>query len=127
MAATNSNRQMTGKAKLWLPVLAFMAIIFYVSSAPGDNLPNLFSFQDVVFHFSVYFMLSFFFCRALKNTYLGLSAAKVVLFGIIFGVMYGFLDEFHQAFVPGRSVSGFDVFIDGIGSSAGCLIFRWLK
>ena len=36
-------------------------------------------------------------------------------------------DEFHQAFVPLRTCSGFDLFIDGVGSVTGSLIFTARK
>lgn len=104
-----------------------MGFIFFVSSRPQRDIPPLFPFQDVVYHTLVYLILALYFSRALKNTNPNIPALNLIIFTIIFGVVYGITDEFHQSFVPGRSVSGFDVFIDAIGSTAGGIIYRWLK
>jgi VanZ family protein len=111
--------------RFWLPVATCMGFIFYASSIPGSDIPPLFPGQDIVFHFVIYMALAYFFSRALKNT-ADISAKKVFIFTLIFGVLYAISDEIHQAFVPLRSVSGFDVFIDGCGTFAGSLIRRWL-
>ncbi len=116
--------------KYWLPVLVFMGFIFYASSIPGSNIPSLFPFQDIAFHLFVYLILAFLFARALKNTYSNITPSKIILFTIIFGVAYGLTDELHQAFVPYRCVSSFDVFIDSVGSFIGSLtphFFRYSK
>lgn len=111
----------------WLPVLGCMAIIFYASSLPATNIPGLFPFQDIVFHFAIYFILALFFARALKNTFSGIKPPRVIFITIIFVIFYGITDEFHQALVPNRCVSGFDVFIDGVGGFIGSLVYRWQR
>jgi VanZ family protein len=98
-----------------------MGIIFYTSSIPGTDIPYLFSFQDIIYHFIVYLILCLFFSRALKNSIANMTSPQVILFSLLFGIGYGISDEFHQLFVPYRSVSGFDVLIDGIGSFVGSL------
>lgn len=113
--------------KFWLPVLISMGLIFIFSSIPGGNIPRLFAFQSTVFHLLIYCMLTFFFCRALKNACSVFSTVKIILLGVLFGLIWGALDEFHQSFVPHRSVSGTDILIDGIGSFAGSLFIRWQK
>lgn len=107
--------------KFWLPVLLCMGFIFYVSSIPGSQIPGLFPFQDIAFHLFIYSILSFFFSRALKNTYPNMARLKIIVFTIIFGIIYGVSDELHQAFVPYRTVSGLDVFTDTLGSFLGTL------
>jgi VanZ family protein len=101
-----------------------MGSIFYASSIPGENIPSLFVNQDIVFHVAVYLLLAYFFSRALKNTYQDITAAKLILFTVIFGVIYGITDELHQVFVPYRTVSAWDVFNDGMGSLIGSLLYR---
>jgi len=104
-----------------------MGVIFYASSTPGKDIPPLFPYQDVVYHFSAYLVLSFFFSRALNKNKTSLSLTKIFIFAIVFTVIYGISDEFHQAFVPGRSVSAFDVLIDTLGGLTGSSIFLWLQ
>jgi VanZ family protein len=53
-----------------------------------------------------------------------LPVLKIILFTVIFGLVYGLSDEFHQLYVPGRSCSGFDLIIDTAGSFLGSLIGR---
>ena len=113
--------------KHWLPVLCVMGVIFYASNTPGKDIPPLFPYQDVVYHFSAYLVLSFFFSRALNKNKTSLSLTKIFIFAIVFTVIYGISDEFHQAFVPGRSVSAFDVLIDTLGGLTGSSIFLWLQ
>lgn len=126
MPAKNQNRPgISGILKLWLPVVACMGFIFYASSIPGKNIPALFVNQDTIFHICIYLLLAYFFSRALKNTYQDIAVAKLILFTVIFGVIYGITDELHQAFVPYRTVSALDVFNDGIGSLIGSLFYRW--
>jgi VanZ family protein len=110
--------------RLWFPVVLCMGLIFYVSSIPGRNLPVLFPSQDIVFHLLAYLLLAYFFSRALKKSFVNIRWHKIILFTVIFGVAYGVSDEIHQFFVPYRCVSGFDVFMDGIGSFIGSLIYR---
>jgi VanZ family protein len=104
-----------------------MGVIFYASNTPGKDIPPLFPYQDVVYHFSVYLVLSFFFSRALNKSKTSLSVTKIFIFAVVFTVIYGISDEFHQAFVPDRSVSVFDVFIDTLGGLTGSCIFLWLQ
>lgn len=113
--------------KYWFPVFACMAVIFYASSIPGKSIPGLFKFQDIVFHFVAYLILSFFLARALKNVNPAISFLKLIVFTTILVTFYGISDEFHQSFVPGRSVSGFDVFIDFLGGFFGGLVLEWRK
>lgn len=111
----------------WLPVLVCMGIIFRASSIPGSNIPSLFPFQDIAFHAFIYALLAFFFRRALKNTFLTLTFAKIIAFTVLFGLIYGVSDEFHQLFVPNRSADFFDILIDTVGSLTGSLAFRWRR
>lgn len=113
--------------KLWLPVLLCMGIIFIASSIPANKIPSLFAFQDVAFHFMAYLILAWFFSQALKNTYSKIATTKIFFITIIFGFIYGLSDEFHQAFIPNRTVSGLDVSVDTIGSIIGGLIYKWLR
>jgi len=112
---------------LWLPVLVCAGLIFIASSFPAPEIPGVFPYQDIAFHFIAYLFLALFFARALKNSNTSIKILKLLIFTFIFTVFYGISDEFHQMFVPGRSVSGFDVFIDGIGGFCGGLVYIWRR
>ncbi|MFH1458525.1 MAG: VanZ family protein [Candidatus Omnitrophota bacterium] len=111
--------------KLWLPVFICMGVIFYASSLPGSDIPSLFRYEDILYHFLIYFLLGYLFSRALKNTFLGIPRIKIILLTTIFGIIYGLTDEWHQAFVPLRTVSVFDLFIDSLAGCMGSALFAF--
>ena len=112
-------------AKFWLPVVLFMVVIFYVSGIPGSNIPSLFPYEDLLYHFLAYFLLGYFFSRALNNTVWTQGYIKIVVLATIFGIIYGLTDEWHQSFVPLRNVSVFDLFIDSVAAFSGSLLFTF--
>ena len=119
MPATSINTGLKHILKYWLAVLLWMGIIFYFSSLPGKDIPSLFPFQDVLFHFIIYAGLAYLFKRALKNTCHKLTPARLISLALIFCFIYGLSDEFHQSFVAGRDASSLDLFIDTLGSFTG--------
>ena len=118
MAAKLSNRGVWF-AYYWLPVCLLMAGIFVASSIPGKAIPGLFPNEDVLYHFSVYVILSLFFFRALRGSVSGWGILKLMLVTAVFCVLYGATDELHQLFTPGRSCSIIDVGVDSLGVLAG--------
>lgn len=104
--------------RLWLPVLVWMAVIFAASSVPGRRVPVLFRYQDIFSHIGVYGILGFLYARALKYS-LPFGFPALAAITAVLCVFYGISDEWHQSFVPGRSVSAFDVMYDGIGGLIG--------
>ena len=97
----------------WLPPLAWMGIIFYLSAQP--KLPALPEpMLDLVLkkgtHFTVYAVLAFLWWRALSRGRMADRAALGLAFAI--AVLYAMSDEFHQRFVPGRCPGLSDVLID---------------
>lgn len=111
----------------WLPVVLCMAFIFSVSCLPQPAIARLFAFQDIAFHLLAYSVLAALFLRALRNTCTRIKAVSAAALSIVFCVLYGASDEFHQSFIPGRYSSGIDVLIDGIGSVIGSLIYSAVK
>lgn len=53
--------------------------------------------------------------------------SKSIFYAMIIGILYACTDEFHQKFVPGRTYSIKDVFIDSLGIITGSIIFILLK
>lgn len=115
------------RVKHWLPVFLCMAAIFYSSSIPACAIPGLFELQDAFFHLAAYGLLGFLFARALRKTANSIPAGKICVYALILGLVYGASDEFHQSFVPGRLVSGLDLFFDLTGSLLGSIIYTWQR
>ena len=102
--------------RLWLPVVAWAALIFAFSSVPdlGTGLGGWDLLLRKIAHAAEYAVLGALLARALPRP--GLAVA--------FGVLYAVSDEAHQAFVPGRLGSPIDVAIDAVGVVAGVVLWE---
>ena len=107
-----------------LPLLLVMVSIFLLSHQPGDTLelPNVFAI-DKLAHFTVYGILALTAIHALAplSPNRGLRFAALI---ICLCILYGISDEFHQSFIPYRTVSIFDLLADALGASA--VTLGWL-
>jgi len=94
-----------------------------VSSIPGKDIPPLFKYQDVAFHFLEYCGLAVLLNRALKDIR-GWSSFSLA---VLLCLLYAASDEWHQSFVPGRTASLYDVGVDGIGALAASVFYLWRR
>jgi VanZ family protein len=102
---------------LWLPVIAYMAMLFGLSSLHTlPSPPAGFSFYDV--HVAAYAGLAVLTARATGGGLRDVSL-RAVLAAIVISSLYGVSDEYHQMFVPGRTFDLLDMLSDAIGSIAG--------
>lgn len=114
----------------WLPVYLYAALIFYFSSIRFGPLPqNLLTqgmdFVDpkrMVLHVIEYSGLGFLLYRAMINSSKKIFYENAFVLAVLFGLFYGITDEIHQALVPTREMSLFDVFSDGLGSMTGTFL-----
>ena len=105
----------------WVPVLAWMAVIFGLSATPGSRLPS--HFPSALGHFVAYAVLGGLLVLALgKRAPYGRSVAIAV----ILASLYGVTDEFHQAFVPLRTPDVADWGMDTLGAFVGAWFTAWL-
>lgn len=102
--------------RLWLPVIAWAALIFVLSSLP--SLSTGLGAWDVALRKGAH-LLEFAILGALLVRATGLVAPAVAL-----GVVYAATDELHQHFVPGRDGNLVDVAIDALGLAAGAALYR---
>ena len=110
------HRTVTGTfARLWLPVLAWAALIFALSSIPdlGTGLGGWDLALRKLAHAAEYAVLGALLVRATGRGGLALAV----------GTLYAVSDELHQALVPGRMGSPVDVAIDALGVACG--VFLW--
>ena len=102
---------------VWLPVLAWAAVIFAFSSIP--SLSSGLGVWDTVLrkgaHVTEYAILGALLYRALERDVPALAA----------GIAYAATDELHQHFVRGRHASPIDVGIDAVGVALGMIL--WLR
>jgi VanZ family protein len=106
----------------WLPALAYMGLITYLSSQTGKELPQVWWMKfDKVLHAMEYAGLGFLVSFALGDV------KRRVLWATLFGFAFGAIDEFHQGFVPGRQGNDpGDLAADLIGSFLGALSYSVL-
>ncbi len=102
---------------LWLPPLAYMVLVFHLSSQ-SNPLPVLTEHVwDKALHCSEYGGLAFLLCRALRGEGLGWPAALSLAFTAT--SVYGATDEWHQLYTPGRSADVHDWMADTVGAAIG--------
>ena len=109
--------------------IGWALLIFLLSSQPAsryddasgtlDFIPHL----DLIAHFGLYFVLAALVHAALR-IYLPKRKSMLAVDTVVFCLLYGVSDEFHQAFVPGRSLSGIDLLADVAGAVTAVTI--WL-
>jgi VanZ family protein len=102
---------------VWLPVLAWAAVIFAISSVP--SLSTGLGLWDTVLrkaaHVTEYAVLGALLYRAFAREAPALAA----------GIAYAATDEVHQHFVRGRHGAPVDVAVDAVGVALGMLV--WLR
>jgi VanZ family protein len=112
-----------GAATLWLPVVAYMALIFGLSSI--SHPPATPAGTDKGLHGLLYSGLGVLVARALAGGWRGVTPRAVIAAACV-GAIYGASDELHQYFNPPRSVEGLDVLADTIGAAAGAVaLYAW--
>jgi VanZ family protein len=102
---------------VWLPVVAWAAVIFTLSSIPhlGTGLGTWDTILRKGAHLTEYAVLGALLYRAFGREAPALAA----------GIAYAATDELHQHFVQGRHGAPVDVAIDAVGVSLGML--AWLR
>jgi VanZ family protein len=105
--------------RLWLPVLAWAALIFALSAIP--SLSSGLGGWDLVLRKAAH-ITEFAILGALLVRALGTAAPAFVV-----SVAYAASDEWHQSFVRGREGRPLDVAIDVVGVLAGVLAWRRLQ
>ena len=105
-------------ARVWLPIVAWAALIFALSSVPslGTGLGTWDLILRKLAHITEYAVLAFLLRRALSAPWAFAAA-----------VAYAASDEFHQTFVRGREGRVLDVAIDAVGAVAGLVLWRRMR
>ena len=99
-----------------LPAIAWCMFIFIASSIPMAKLPSLENYSDKFVHAGVFFILAWLMHVALFHQSFRMLSRYSLMITVLFVMMFGVLDEFHQSFTPGRSVDPFDVVADTFGA-----------
>ena len=115
-------RQARGRvsSQRWLPPLLWAAFILILTSIPGSHLPVLpFRNADKIVHITIYGVLGWLAARAWSNGS-RISGAALVVVALI--SCFGALDEWHQQFIPRRSMELLDWAADTTGATIGVVL-----
>jgi VanZ family protein len=97
----------------WAPLLAYMCLIFYLSSEPR---PALLQYApDYAWHFVGYFVMGVLSVRAFAQGLALPAGGRFTLYALVLAMAYALSDEWHQRFVPHRTASVEDLAADCLG------------
>jgi VanZ family protein len=117
---------MSGTLKVvlaWLPAVAYMAGIWILSSSPLPIALDDFPLKDKAAHFLEYAVLGLLNAHAIARTWPQLHGRRALVCAALLTAVFGWADEMHQAFVPGRNADTLDLLADALGACAGALVF----
>lgn len=102
----------------WGPAIALMITIFFLSSRQRVAVSEVYTINFIVFkslHVIEYAALYFLIFRGYYRTFSHNNMNKIYVYAIVTTLLYAASDEFHQTFVPTRTGTLRDIFIDSIG------------
>jgi VanZ family protein len=109
----------------WLPPLVWAALILILTSIPGSHIPvvpfGIMPFRnfDKVVHFAIYCVLGWLTARAWSS---GSRITAAALAAIALISCFGAFDEWHQQFIPQRSMELLDWAADTMGAAIGVIL-----
>lgn len=109
---------------LWIPLLAWMGLIFYLSAQPDLPRPATDWLGDVIGmggHAFVFGVLAVLWARLLGKR------RHPLLLAFLLTMLYALSDEFHQSFVPGRHTDPLDLLWDGAGAALALGLWAWFR
>ncbi len=112
----------------WLPFILYAALIFYVSSQKLPELPTPFQIDyiDLIAHFLEYALFAYLCWRAFSTIKTNVLQKHLLFVILVLSILYGFSDELHQYYVPGRQMDVFDFIADSAGAIA-VVSLLWIK
>lgn len=106
-------RRLFDFASLWVPVAAYMGLIYFLSAQSDLMLPQ--RLPDGLLHGIEFFLLAVLVIRALNGGLLLPMVPRCYLWAFVLSSHYALLDELHQAMVPARASSLIDLLADLAG------------
>jgi VanZ family protein len=110
--------------RAWIPAVLWSAVIFVLSSIPGDafsTLPGWWN-ADKFVHTGIYAVLGALCWYGARGTLPhGRGVLAQVVVATLIATLYGITDEAHQAFTPLRTPDPLDVAADAVGGLLGAI------
>jgi len=106
-------------------LILWTIIMLTLSSLPDFQAPELFpKYSDKIVHLIEYMIWGILFLLMLKQEDRIQNVWRALFIMLIFGVILGILDEFHQMFVSGRNADIIDLIADSAGLAIAMILFR---
>ena len=107
-------RKFKASLPYWIPIAAWMGIIFFLSTLPEWVTPGRYILPDKICHAGEYFILAFlilfFLLRSTRWRF-----STIFWITLAWVVVYGLSDEIHQLYVPTRQFEVGDLVADACG------------
>lgn len=100
----------------------YCSLVFWVSHQPSVPLPDSFPYFDKIIHAVTYFVMASLTCRCFSY-----FSKKTCYQTILFCMLFGATDEWHQSFIVGRLADPYDWAADTLGATIAVLLFTKLK
>ncbi len=129
MAKSQSLKKYPDFVKFQLPAFLWMAVIFILSSIPGSTLAQIeFPYAHLIAHTLLYAALYYLCYRATEyQRYSKFVSDFGLWISLLFVVVYGAGDEYHQSFVPGRTEQLKDLMIDIIAALVTMIVLALIE
>ncbi|HET9950968.1 MAG TPA: VanZ family protein [Candidatus Eisenbacteria bacterium] len=111
----------------WLPAVAYVGLIFSLSSIRGTDIPSGFPNMDKLAHLLEYSLLGLLLGRAIRFTMAGRGRVAASFATVLAGALVGMADELYQRGVPGRSSDIRDWMVDVLAVSASVVFTQWVS
>jgi VanZ family protein len=130
----------------YLPLVAWLVFISYASTASfnasntsriigplvlwlfpetsTETLATIHFITRKIAHFTEYAILGFLAARAFRTSPRPAISRRWFLISAALIIVYALIDEYHQSFVPSRTASVFDSFIDMAGGLTALIVLR---
>jgi VanZ family protein len=117
----------SGFAWTWLPILAYVTLIFALSSQPRLAPPFRFTNSDKLAHTLEYGGLGYLLVRAIRMQKRFAEPVAGGLMAVGVGLVIAAADEFWQSHVPGRDSNVLDWFADATGLVLAQLVYLAIR
>lgn len=110
-----------------LPLIAWCIFIYTVSSIPQTRIPNLLNYSDKIVHAGVFFVLCWLAHVALHFQPVQWFRRNSLLLALLFVIVFGISDEYHQMYTPGRTSEIWDLVADTVGGILYVSLYSYFK
>ena len=110
-----------------LPLFAWCVFIYTVSSIPQTRIPNLLNYSDKIVHAGVFFVLCWLAHVALYFQPVQWLRKHSLMLALVFVILFGISDEYHQMFTPGRTTEIWDLVADTVGGMMYVSLYLYFK